>query len=299
MARHSKKIMIGLGEILWDLLPDGKVLGGAPANFAYHAAALGNLGIPVSRVGQDDLGLEILQALQARAIPSEFIQIDPRLPTSTVEVKLADDGQPAFIIKENVAWDQVQFREDLLPLTQTAAAICFGTLAQRSPVSRKSIMQLLAAAPADTVKIFDINIRQHYYSAEVIRDSLRCSTILKLNESELPLLVDGLKLSHAEEIEQCRELLQKYDLRLVCLTKGRAGSILVSAEECAVHPGCAVETIDAVGAGDAFTAAIAHHVLKGSSLARMSDAANQLGAFVASRAGATPVIGEDILREVM
>lgn len=292
------KVMIGLGEILWDILPEGKVLGGAPSNFAYHASALGNDGITASRIGRDKLGLEIIDALKLNGLEIKYIQQDQTLPTSTVEVELAADGQPKFTIKENVAWDNLQFTPTFRELAQSADVICFGSLAQRSPNSRAAIKRFLSAAPKHAIKIFDINIRQHYYTDHIIKESLALSQVLKLNAVELPLLVNLLNLKSTDAVAQCRELCSRFALNLVCLTKGKNGSVLATSDESYSHPGYPVEAVDSVGSGDAFTAAMVHCVLKGASLQQTSEAANRLGSHVATKAGATPRIDPGILESV-
>ncbi|MBN1349191.1 carbohydrate kinase [candidate division KSB1 bacterium] len=296
--RSSGILMVGLGEILWDLLPAGKALGGAPANFAYHASALGNIGISASRVGRDALGREILALLKSKNLETEYIQLDPQLPTGTVAVDVSDDGQPKFTIHENVAWDQLQFTPEFQELAGSVSVICFGTLARRSQVSRNTIQAFLNAAQEDCLKIFDINIRQHYYDRQLILDSLEVSHILKLNDTELPLLAELLNLHQKSEIGRCRAICEKYAQNMVCLTKGKHGSMLVSRDDSYTHPGYQVEAVDSVGSGDAFTAAMAHHVLEGGTLEQISNAANRLGAYVAAQPGATPEIDEQILKSI-
>src|SRR5688500_6563481 len=180
--------LIGLGEILWDLLPSGRQLGGAPANFAYHAKALGAAGTIISRVGADQNGMDILQRLRQLGLSTDLLQIDPDVPTGTVSVELEDDGQPRYIIHNNVAWDRIAATSESLSIAASADAICFGTLAQRSETSRASIHEILSQTKPEALRILDVNLRQSFYSAELIERSLRAANILKINDAELPIL---------------------------------------------------------------------------------------------------------------
>ncbi len=282
-------IIVGLGELLWDIFLQGKCLGGAPANFAYHISALGHKGIIASRIGKDTLGKEIIDAIATLDLTWEYIKIDPNHPTGTVDVRVDSNGHPKYTITENVAWDFLEFDEKWKILAEKADAVCFGSLAQRSSESRTTIIEFLRHTVKETVWIFDINLRQNFYSPEIITQSLKISSILKLNDEELPILIDllGYQKKESEE-ELCRVLIEKYRLDLVCLTKGENGSLLINERETVKHPGRKVTVIDTVGAGDAFTAALAIQYLKGMSLKRISEAANRLGSWVASQAGATP-----------
>ncbi|TKJ47612.1 carbohydrate kinase [Candidatus Aerophobetes bacterium Ae_b3a] len=289
MNTKREYIIVGLGELLWDIFLQGKCLGGAPANFAYHISALGHKGIIASRIGKDTLGKEIINVIATLGLTREYIQIDPNHPTGTVDVRVDSNGHPKYTITENVAWDFFEFDEKWKILAKKADAVCFGSLAQRSSESRTTIIEFLKHTGKEIVRIFDINLRQNFYSPEIIIQSLKISSILKLNDEELPILIDllGYQKKESEE-ELCRLLIEKYGLDLVCLTKGRNGSLLVNERETVKHPGRKVTVIDTVGAGDAFTAALAIQYLKGSSLERISEAANKLGSWVASQAGATP-----------
>lgn len=286
-------IIVGLGELLWDIFLEGKCFGGAPANFAYHISALGHKGIIASRIGKDRLGKEIIDVIVALGLMMEYIQIDPNHPTGTVDVRIDSNGHPKYTITENVAWDFFEFDEKWKILAEKADAVCFGSLAQRSSESGTTIIEFLRDTGKEAVRIFDINLRQNFYSPEIITQSLEISSILKLNDEELPILIDllGYQKKESEE-ELCRLLIEKYGLDLVCLTKGENGSLLVNERETVKHPGRKVTVIDTVGAGDAFTAALAIQYLKGSSLERISEAANKLGSWVASQAGATPPVNK-------
>lgn len=300
MNTKREYIIVGLGELLWDIFLQGKCLGGAPANFAYHISALGHKGIMASRIGKDTLGKEIIDVIAALGLTRKYIQIDPNHPTGTVDVRVDSNGHPKYTITENVAWDFFEFDEKWKILAEKADAVCFGSLAQRSSESRTTIIEFLRHTGKETVRIFDINLRQNFYSPEIITQSLKISSILKLNDEELPILIDllGYQKKESEE-ELCRLLIEKYGLDLVCLTKGSNGSLLVNERETVKHPGRKVTVIDTVGAGDAFTAALAIQYLKGSSLERISEGANRLGSWVASQAGATPPANKYVVEKLL
>jgi fructokinase len=293
-------LIVGLGELLWDLLPEGKKPGGAPANFAYHARALGDEGLPVSRIGADPLGRELRERLAALGLPPQHVQTDPQRPTGTVHVALDSRGVPSFTITPEVAWDHLAWEPPLAALAARADAVCFGSLAQRSPVSRSTIGAFLSATRPGALRVFDVNLRQSWWSAEVLRDSLGRCSIVKLNETELPVVLQALDLkvhglgSGGGVQEGCRALREAFGLELVCLTLGPEGSLLCTAARTLRSPGVRVEVADTVGSGDAFTAALCHHWLRGASLARTAEAANRYGAWVASQAGPTPAVPADI-----
>jgi fructokinase len=285
----KRYLVVGLGELLWDLLPAGKQLGGAPANFAYITSLLGDHGIPASRLGQDALGGAAERRLAELALPTEFIQKDADHPTGTVQVELDAAGQPRFEISASVAWDFLDWTPQWQTLAQEADALCFGSLAQRSDRSRATIGKfVLASRQRNAVRIFDVNLRQNFFSAQVLADSMRLATIVKLNHEELPRIMRLFELEHHREEDSARRLLSLHDLKLVCITRGNGGSLLISAGECSGHPGFRVKVADTVGAGDAFTAALVHGYLRGTSLAQINENANRVGAWVASQSGATP-----------
>ena len=293
--------VVGLGEVLWDLLPGGKQLGGAPANFAYQAAALGDRGIVASRVGFDPLGDEICTRLAALSLTTRYVQRDPAHRTGTVRVELDASGQPEFTITEDVAWDALAWSQEWAALAAETDAVCFGSLAQRSPISRETIHRFLRATRPETVRLFDVNLRQDYYSPSVLDISFRRATIVKLNDAELPrvaALLLGLEEDEDEETTAGR-LLLAYDLAMVCVTRGASGSLLVTEAGAIAHPGYRVQVADTVGSGDAFAAAVAHHWLRGASLAAIGNAANRLGAFVATQAGATPSLPPNMRLQVL
>jgi len=287
------RLCVGLGEVLWDELPGGRQLGGAPANFAYHAAALGARGAVVSRVGADPAGEAIGRRLRELGIATEGVERDPVAPTSTVTVNLGPGGQPRYTIHENVAWDFLAGEPGGQGLVAQADAICFGTLAQRSPVARESIRRLLGLARPGARRILDVNLRQHYHSPELIAASLALADVLKVNDAELPLLAAMFGLP-ATERAQVEGLARKFNLRAVAFTRGARGSLLWAGGEWAEHSGVRTEVVDTVGAGDSFTAALALGLLAGWPAAVISERATAVAAFVCSRAGATPVLPEEL-----
>jgi fructokinase len=284
----SKYLVVGLGELLWDLFPGGKQLGGAPANFAYITSLLGDEGIPASRLGQDDLGEEAIRRLGELALPTEWIQRDADHPTGTVKVEVDRAGQPCFQISDSVAWDYLEWTPQWQKLAQKADAVCYGSLAQRAQRSHSTIREFLKALRKEATRVFDINLRQNFFTTQVLTESMKLADVIKLNHEELPRIMRSFGLDHRREKESARQLLTLYDLKLVCVTRGDGGSLLVSAEECLEHSGFKVRVADTVGAGDAFTAALVHGYLRGTSLAQMNENANRVGAWVASQRGATP-----------
>ncbi|MHC4292532.1 MAG: carbohydrate kinase family protein [Planctomycetota bacterium] len=295
MSDQKTYTLVGLGEILWDLLPEGKQLGGAPANFAYHAQALGGKGVVVSCIGDDDLGKEITGILTNLGLEQRHIAVDTDHPTGTVTVELDDKGVPNFTIHTDVAWDFIPSNPDLLELASKADAVCFGSLCQRSDVSRQTVGDFLQATRPDCLRVFDINIRQHYYSKDIVQNMLEISNVLKLNDDELPIVAELLDIT-GSETEVLASLVDKFNLKLVVLTKGDKGSRLYSKDEDSENPGIAVEKIaDTVGAGDAFTAAVAFGVLLGKGLDDINEHANKVAAFVCSQNGATPKLPDSLV----
>lgn len=279
--------VLGVGEVLWDLLPGGAQLGGAPANFACHARALGADAAVVTRVGRDARGREILDRLQALGLPSSLVQVDETRPTGTVSVELEGDGVPRFTIHEGVAWDSLLAPEPALAAAGGADAVCFGSLAQRHEPARSSVQALVAATPAAALRIFDVNLRQQHYSREVVEQSLRLANVLKLNDGELPVLASLFGLDGEAEA-QLDALARRFELRLVALTRGGHGSLLRGDAGSSEHPGVPAQVEDTVGAGDAFTAALAMGLLLGWPLDEVNARANEVAAHVCTFAGATP-----------
>jgi fructokinase len=283
-------LMVGLGEILWDLLPSGKELGGAPANFAYMANVLGDEGIVASRTGKDNLALEARSAMEGLGLNPSFIQEDDQHPTGVVKVLIDGAGQPEFTILSDVSWDYLEWTTAWADLAARAKVICFGTLAQRSQVSRTTVHLFLEASRNSTLKIYDVNLRQSFYSKDILVDSLRLSNIVKLNADELAKVCDLLGIPGRTEEEQAKRLLINYRLELVCITRGAGGSLLVSDDQTVEHKGFKVGVADAIGTGDAFTACLAHHYVRGRSLHTISERANGFASWVATQIGATPTV---------
>jgi fructokinase len=275
--------VVGIGEVLWDLLPAGKQLGGAPANFAFHAGQLGAEAYVVSRVGDDELGREILARLDALGLNRDFVQSDPDHPTGTVDVRLDAKGVPSYVIYEDVAWDWITPTPRMLDLARRADAVCFGTLAQRTPGNAGAIGKFLSSTRADCLRVFDVNFRQHYYDADTVRHPLALSNVVKLNEDEVPVLTALLP-----KPVELRDFPRVFDLRVVALTCGPRGSVLFTKDGVFEHAGVPVDVVDTVGAGDAFTAALVMGLLAGRPLDEINDRANRLAAFVCSQPGATP-----------
>ncbi len=278
--------------MLWDLLPSGSQLGGAPANFAYHAHALGANARVVTRVGNDGFGGAIRQRFEEQGIAVSTVQVDDSAPTGTVSVTLSEKGIPNYIIHENVAWDRLAVTPSALKAIREADAICFGSLAQRGEISRNAIQRLIAAAPASSLRVFDINLRQNFFSHEIIEESLRLANVLKLNDGELPFLAKmfELKGSIRQQIEQ---VAQKFGMHLIALTRGPAGSLLFQTGRWSDCPSIPIEITDTVGAGDAFTAALVMGMLRKMDLDEINNLADEVARFVCSHAGATPPLPDE------
>lgn len=293
-------LILGLGELLWDLLPEGARLGGAPANFTVMAGRLGSRAAILSRIGRDELGRRAVEVLDPMPADTEFLQVDPAHETGRVTVMLKD-GQPEYTIHEPAAWDFLELTDDWVQLAERADALCFGTLAQRALDSRQTIQTLAAQTQAGCARIFDVNLRPPFYSSEVIQESLELATVVKMNDLEIPLVMGLLGLPVAEGggtpalRVQCERLLAEFPtLQLAAVTRGARGSLLVGREEWHEHPGVAARVADTIGAGDAFTAAMAHYLLRGADLATLNEAGNRWGAWVASQQGAMPELREEM-----
>jgi len=293
---RQKFTTIGLGEVLWDLLPSGKQLGGAPTNFAYISTLLGDRGVVASRVGDDELGRKAAARLKKLGVKTSYLQGDPEYPTGTVGVLLQRGGQPQFTIHESVAWDFLSWTENWKKLAGEADAVCFGTLAQRSAQSRGTIAKFLRATSG--IRVFDVNLRQDFYTAEILRRSISMVTIVKMNHDELPVVLKLLKLMPRRGEFSVKRLLE-FGPKLVCITRGNRGSLLLTETASDEHPGFSVRVRDTIGAGDAFTAGLVHEYLRGAMLDKMNDTANRIASWVASRAGGTPAVArEDLWRRL-
>jgi fructokinase len=279
--------VVGIGELLWDIFPEGKKLGGAPANFAYHCKAFGLESFPVSCLGDDDPGRQILPVLESHKVDVSYIAIDPDHPTGTVSVQVDENGKPDYIIHEDVAWDHIPLTEEMITLAKKTDAVCFGSLAQRSKTSRATIQKFLLKTRSDCIKIYDINLRQHYYTRDLIEEMLELSTVLKLNDEELTVVAELMGISGPEKdlIEQIASL---YSLDVIALTKGDAGSCLYQSQRYSEHTGYDAEVVDTVGAGDSFTAVLAAGLLLDYNLDKINDLANKTAAYVCSQQGAMP-----------
>ena len=281
----KKLKVIAVGEIVWDMLPAGKQLGGAPLNFAFFSKELGAEAYAVSAIGNDVLGDETLAVASATGVNLDYLQRN-NLPTSRVLISLDNEGVPQYEIVENVAWDALECPQMILDLVKDASVMCWGSLAQRSVTSRQSVLAMLSAAPKECVKVFDINIRQHYYSREVIETSLGYADILKLNEDELPLVASILGLS-GQERDIVRQLIEKYALKYLVYTHGADFSEVFSATGEYSHvPTPKVRVVDTVGAGDSFTAVFVTSILQGLSMAESHARAVEVSAYVCTQNGA-------------
>jgi fructokinase len=292
---------VGLGEVLWDILPERICLGGAPANFAYIATLMGDEGIVASRVGEDALGVDALRRMRELGLNADHVQTDAQHATGTVNVEIDGEGLARYAIHHPVAWDFLQWTRVWQQLAESADAICFGSLAQRSEQSRATIRNFLFAATG-AVKVFDVNLRQTYYSRKILEESMRLADIVKLNDEELPKIMGLIGLSradlpHENELAAARRLMGAYDLKMVCVTRGAKGSLLVCGDEMSEHAGFRVQVADTVGSGDAFTAGLLHEYLRRASLDRMNEMANRSGAWVASQVGAMPTPKRGSLEE--
>lgn len=281
--------VVGIGEVLWDLLPGGPQLGGAPANFACHAHALGASASVVTRVGDDELGHRILDRFRKMCLPLNTVQVDSLAPTGTASVTLTPSGIPQFHLQENVAWDRLVVTEHLREIVQTAHAICFGTLAQRDEVSRSTIQRLVAAAPADALRILDVNLRGSFYSRDLIDQSLALANILKLNSDELPILAEMFSIDGTPR-SQMQSLAEMFQLRIAALTCGEKGSLIYADGVWLEQVPAPTPVVDTVGAGDAFTAALTMGLLAAMPLEDAHAFANEVSAFVCSQPGATPAL---------
>ncbi len=280
--------IVAIGEVLWDVFPKGRHLGGAPLNFAVHAKHLGADAHIISRIGMDELGDQIISALARFRIRLDTMQTDPNRPTGRVNVTLDSKGQPSFEIVRDVAWDAIEETPEALALVSRADAVCFGTLAQRSTRSRASIQSLLSRARKAKIICCDINFRQEFYNRSVVEASLRAANLLKLNETELPALFKLLRYEASGPGAGARRLMKEFELNHVCVTLGERGANLYTWDGEFASPGYKVGVVDTVGAGDAFTAALVVKLLAGEGYEEALDHANLVGAYVATQSGATP-----------
>ena len=281
-------IIVGMGEALWDVLPEGKKIGGAPANFAYHVSQFGFDSRVVSAVGNDDLGDEILKVFKEKQLKHQLQTVN--YPTGTVQVTLDDNGIPCYDIKEGVAWDNIPFTDDLKRLALSTRAVCFGSLAQRNEVSRTSINRFLDTMPdgEGQLKIFDINLRQGFFTKDIIRDSCQRCNVLKINDEELVAISRLFGYPGIDIQDKCWILLAKYNLKMLILTCGTNGSYVFTPGVVSFQETPKVPVADTVGAGDSFTATFTAALLKGKSVPEAHKLAVEVSAYVCTQSGAMP-----------
>jgi len=291
----EKRYVIGLGEALWDVLPEGKKLGGAPANFAYHAGQfLGQANtMAISALGEDKLAEETIAALEEHGLQYTMPRVP--YPTGTVQVQLDEQGIPTYDIRENVAWDNIPFTPEIEAIARNCRAVCFGSLAQRNVVSRENIHRFLDATPEDCVKIFDINLRQNFYTKEVIQESMRRCNILKINDEELVIIGRMFGYPGLDIENKCWLILGKYDLDMLVLTCGTNGSYVFTPGQMSFQETPKVEVADTVGAGDSFTGSFCAAILNGKPVAEAHQLAVKVSAFVCTQNGAMPTIPASLL----
>lgn len=292
---NQKRYVVGLGEVLWDVLPEGKKLGGAPANFAYHAGQF--LGcdntIAISALGDDKLADETIAALKEHGLNDLLPRVP--YPTGTVQVQLDEQGIPTYDIKENVAWDNIPFDRDIEVIARSCRAVCFGSLAQRNVVSRETIHRFLDATPDDCLKIFDINLRQHFYTKEILKESFQRCNILKINDEELVLIGRMFGYPGLDIENKCWLILGKYNLDMLVLTCGTNGSYVFTPGQMSFQETPKVKVADTVGAGDSFTGSFVGSILNGKSVAEAHSTAVKVSAYVCTQNGAMPTLPPELL----
>lgn len=293
---NKRPLVAGIGELLWDVFPDGKKPGGAPANFAWHAQGLGAESFIVSALGNDSPGKDMLQVLGSLSLNQSYIQLSSLKETGVVNVTLTD-GIPQYEIKKGAAWDFICWEPGLGLLAAKTDAVCYGSLAQRSEVSRQTILKFLGTTRGECLRVFDINMRQDFYSAEVIKKSLELASVLKLNDEELPVVADIFSIKGSESLV-LETLLKRFSLKLIALTKAEKGSLLVAKNETSAMEAPKVQVKDTVGAGDSFTATMVYMLLKGHKLGEVHKAANRVAAYVCSCMGATPVLPPGLIESL-
>jgi fructokinase len=285
----------GIGEVLWDVFPDGELFGGAPANFACHCRALGARAYVISCVGDDARGERAVEFLQNHDVDTSALEVSDSYETGAVVVTLDSAGRPSYEIKEGVAWDHLPYSENLDSIAKVLDAVCFGTLGQRHATSRETIQKFLAATPSHCLSVYDINLRQSYFTEDLIRASMTMANVLKLNDEELQIIAPMHDLEGSDETI-IRSLLEIYELELVALTRGSRGSLIITPDDVSDVAGVDVTVADTVGAGDAFTAAMVTGYLNDWSLDRINQFANRVAAFVCSKIGAVPELPETVRR---
>ena len=294
--KYMKQVIVGLGEALWDCLPEGKKLGGAPANFAYHAGQCGHDSLAVSAVGNDPVGQETLEEVDKKGVKYLMPEVD--YMTGTVQVELDIEGVPTYDIKEGVAWDNIPFTPEIETVAKNCRAVCFGSLAQRSSVSRQTIQKFLEATPKGCLKIFDINLRQNFYSKEIITNSLKHANILKINDEELVTIGRLFGYPGLDIENKCWLLLGKYNLDMLVLTCGVNGSYVFAPNLQSFRETPTVEVADTVGAGDSFTGAFASAILAGMPITEAHKLAVDVSAYVCTQNGAMPKLPKKLIDRI-
>ena len=287
------KKIVGFGEALWDIFPEGRKIGGAPANFAYHVAQWGLDSYAVSAIGKDKLGDDIISTFNENGLKYRLERVD--FPTGVVNVTLDENKVPSYDIKEGVAWDNIPMTSDLEALAKDCRAICFGSLAQRSVVSRATVNTFIDLMPEDSLKIFDINLRQHYYTEEIICNSMYKADILKINDEEIYMVSEMLSITEKSEKDICKILLEKFGLKMVILTCGDRGSYVLTDEEDPWLDTPKVDVVSTVGAGDSFTGTFIASILLGKTIRQAHDAAVKVSAYVCTCQGAMPSLPKELL----
>lgn len=293
----NNKFVVGIGEVLWDVLPEGKKLGGAPANFAYHVSQFGLNSRVVSAIGNDKLGAEIERDFSEKGLEGIIEKV--AYPTGTVQVSLDDNGVPNYTIKENVAWDNIPFTTALKELAQHTCAVSYGSLAQRNIVSRETIHAFLDAMPKEgAYKIFDINLRQNFYTKDIICESLERCNVLKINDEELVAVSRLFGYPGIDLQDKCWILLAKYDLKMLILTCGVNGSYVFTPGHVSFVETPKVTVADTVGAGDSFTAAFVSAILRGLSVSEAHKLAVNVSAYVCTQNGAMPILPDNFITKL-
>lgn len=287
-----KRLVVGLGEVLWDMLPEGRKIGGAPVNFAYHAGQFGIDTMAVSAIGNDKLGEDTIAEMNGKHLNHIFPSVP--YPTGSVQVSLDEKGVPAYDIKENVAWDNIPFTNEIESVARSCRAVCFGSLAQRNAVSRSTIRKFIESTPSGCIRIFDINLRQNFYTGNVIHDSLELCNILKINDEEI-MLVSRMFNYDSSNIENvCRTIMEDFSLEMVILTCGTKGSYIFTKGGVSFMPTPKVNVADTVGAGDSFTGSFCAAILRGLPVAEAHKKAVEVSAYVCTQNGAMPEIPESM-----
>lgn len=287
-----KRLVVGLGEVLWDMLPEGRKIGGAPVNFAYHAGQFGIDTMAVSAIGNDKLGEDTIAEMNGKHLNHIFPSVP--YPTGSVQVSLDEKGVPAYDIKENVAWDNIPFTNEIESVARSCRAVCFGSLAQRNAVSRNTIRKFIESTPSGCIRIFDINLRQNFYTSNVIHDSLELCNILKINDEEI-MLVSRMFNYDSSNIENvCCTIMEDFSLEMVILTCGTKGSYIFTKGGVSFMPTPKVNVADTVGAGDSFTGSFCAAILRGLPVAEAHKKAVEVSAYVCTQNGAMPEIPESM-----